>query len=255
MQVPLIKEILQKKKTCYFISPHFDDAVLSAGALMTYLAQYTNVVVITVFTEAGNRPYTISAKAFLKQCGYTDAKALYDDRQKEDKLVLGTVVSQVLDLGFSDALWRIKQHPPFLFSLLGKFASEFIHVYPTYKLHVSKGNVATADQTIVKQLKRKLRDVMTDKNSVVFCPAGIGRHVDHVLVHTVCAELFPDAVFWSDFPYNQSEDMALKNELKSFTFAESLEKKRSLIEGYKTQFDAMFKNGLTLEQETFYIRS
>ncbi len=249
MEPTIIDKIKEKKMTCYFISPHYDDAVLSAGALMTYLSKYTDVIVINVFTKAGEIPYTMSAKAYLKQCGFEDAQTLYKNREKEDKEVLGKIVKKSTDLGFVDALWRKKTRG----SLLGKILPELDHVYPTYRFQIQKGKIAELDTITVTKLREALMKLVQKDKRVIFCPAGIGNHVDHVLVRTVCESLFPDAIFWSDFPYNEKDTVTIDlNNKQKVTFSKFLKGKRELIEGYQTQFKAMFKKGLITKPEIFY---
>jgi len=52
MNNEIINNIIREKIPCFFISPHLDDAALSAGGLIAYLSQHTHVEVIDVFTEA-----------------------------------------------------------------------------------------------------------------------------------------------------------------------------------------------------------
>jgi LmbE family N-acetylglucosaminyl deacetylase len=249
MEPTIIDKIKEKKRTCYFISPHYDDAVLSAGALMTYLSKYTDVIVINVFTKAGEKPYTLSAKAYLEQCGYQDAQTLYANREKEDREVLGKIVKKSTDLGFVDALWRKKPHS----SLLGKFLPEFDHIYPTYRFQIQKGVIAKLDKITKTKLKESLTQLVQEDKKVIFCPAGIGNHVDHVLVRTVCQSLFPNAILWSDFPYNEKDKATIDLDNKhKIIFSKFLKGKRELIEGYQTQFKAMFKKGLITKPEIFY---
>src|SRR3989304_10331904 len=82
----LTKQIINEKAPCLFISPHLDDAVLSAGDFILFLIeQKIPVTVITVFTKISPKPYTLSAKSFIRQCGYNDAELLFADRRNEDK--------------------------------------------------------------------------------------------------------------------------------------------------------------------------
>ena len=247
-----LDSIVKNKKACYFISPHFDDAVFSAGALMTYLAKHVSVTVINIFTKASEPPYTLSADMFLRQCGYNDAQKLFADREREDASVFKSINVKVINLSFSDALWRKKKHP-------GRLARFFPNIaglsatYPTYKFHAIKGKIAKADLDTIVEIKDELKDKVRDADSVVFCPMGVGKHVDHVITRAVCDELFRDVIRWSDFPYNEKSQ---KNSggFQSFSFAEGLSKKRKLIEGYKSQYNAIFHAGLTLRPEEFFYK-
>ena len=249
MNKALLQSIIKNKKTVYFVSPHFDDAILSAGATLQYLAKHVPVVIINVFTQAGERPYTLSVKANLKQSGFADAKELYREREKEDKMVLGKVTKNITNLGFIDSLWRKKKpsHP------LENLLPEINYIYPTYRFHVAKGKIAKHDLLLIEEIKKKLRKIIKGENAVVFCPMAIGDHVDHVIVRKVCDELFANPIHWSDFPYNEKSTKDT-DDYEMIVFAKDLKKKQKLIEGYKTQFSAMFQDGLTLRAEKFYYK-
>ncbi len=76
---------LNNKKNYYFISPHLDDAILSAGALIYELKERGRVKIITVFTKGD--------KSFLK-------------RKVEDKNVCRFLKVGYLHLDFTDVMWR-----------------------------------------------------------------------------------------------------------------------------------------------------
>lgn len=76
---------LNNKKNYYFISPHLDDAILSAGGLIYDLKDKGKVKIITVFTNGD--------ELLLK-------------RKIEDKNVCRYLGVGYLHLGFTDVLWR-----------------------------------------------------------------------------------------------------------------------------------------------------
>jgi hypothetical protein len=45
---PLIAEIVARRKQCVFVSPHLDDAVFSAGSLISFFASRTDVTIAMV---------------------------------------------------------------------------------------------------------------------------------------------------------------------------------------------------------------
>ena len=246
-----LQDIITNKRPVYFISPHFDDAILSAGALMSYLSKKIKVNVVTVFTKA-DKGDTISAKQFLRQCGYTNATTLFADRAKEDASVLEPIADMVITLGATDALWRKKYHKNIV-SYLFPFIPEAQVLYPTYRFHISKGHLVKDDMVLVEQIAEKLKKII-EKNAVVFCPIGIGKHVDHVLTRKACEKLNRELIYWSDFPYNKDEAEEEKV-LKKFSFDTNLEKKEKLVKGYKTQYHAMFPHGFPKQPEVFLCKN
>jgi LmbE family N-acetylglucosaminyl deacetylase len=249
MQATIVDDIITKKKVCYFISPHYDDMIFSAGGLATKLTKTNKIVVVNVFTTAGHR-HTLSAKAYLGQCNYSDAAELYQDRAKEDKDALAAVADEVIDLGFNEALWRKKSG--LVAKLFGKILPEFDSIYPTYRFHIIKGRVAKADRPTVTAIETKLKEIVSLDNAVVFCPLGIGNHIDHVITHLACKESFPHPIYWADYPYTQNSDTNTK--MNSFKYDGHMTEKTKLVAKYKTQYQAMFgASGLALEPERFYL--
>lgn len=248
METNLLQSLTKSKKTCYFISPHLDDAVFSAGALMTKLAKHNKLVVVTIFTNAAGTPPTYSAKQFLKQCMYDSAEKLFADRRAEDTEALKTLTKDIFHLGFTDSLWRKKSE-----TVLGKLLPEVDHVYPTYRWHTITGKISSHDHPMIADIKQKLKEIITEKNPVIFCPTGIGNHVDHVITSKICTDIFSNVIYWSDFPYNEHANKSIQG-FQTYTFAEDLSKKKKLMETYHTQYQAMFKNGVSLTPEAFYYK-
>lgn len=248
MKNTMLNTILTTKKTCYFISPHLDDAIFSAGALMTALANHTKIVVITIFTEAGKDRPTLSAKKFLEQCGYKNAPALFAARRKEDEASLRKLNSTPVHLGFSDALWRKKRE-----TFLGQILPEIDHSYPTYRWHVIKGIISQDDKPMINEIKQKLQSIISEKDAFIFCPTGIGNHVDHVITSKICKDIFPNVIYWSDFPYNTHQTKSMQD-FETFQVSENLSEKKKLMELYHSQYQAMFKNGVQLQPEEFFYK-
>jgi len=256
----IVSKIVKNKIPCYFISPHFDDAVFSAGGLISFLSKRTTVVMINIFTK-GYRPSTFSGKKYLYQCGYTNVEKLFDDRRKEDMVVNGKLGVKVINLDFIDAQWRKKEKTNVFEKFLGKIISEPLHIYPTYKLHIIRGIVAKNDVKLVKAITDKLLFLIGNKkNFKVFCPLAVGKHIDHIIVRDICCRLFKNIVYWADFPYSQKCDIDKEfvkvNNLKSYNFSINFSKKSGLILGYRSQVRAVFPEGIQkLPSETYYLLS
>ncbi|HUC19943.1 MAG TPA: PIG-L family deacetylase, partial [Candidatus Polarisedimenticolaceae bacterium] len=246
-ETPLLQEIMAGGKPCYFISPHYDDMAFSAGALATHLKPTNPIVAINVFTKAAKRPYTLSTKAYLRQCGYTDTEQLYADREAEDKQALAALADKIINLGFTEALGRRSygKSP----RGLGKIIPELAHAYPIYRFHITKGKVARSDAHTVTELEKKLAELI-DPQAMVFCPLGVGGHIDHVITRLACDKLFPQPIHWSDYPYNLTADSsALTGGMQSLSFDAHRPEKTALITAYKSQYNAIFGQGLNLTSE------
>lgn len=239
----IIEDILKRRVPCFFVSPHLDDAILSAGALLTYLSEHTAVRVVTVFTEAGPARPTLSARQFLKQCGATDGETLFAERRAEDLAVLQSLSVPVTHLGLSDALWRPRRNISWWRKLAGKILPELLVLYPTYRFHITRGIIARGDASYAALLRDQLTALTAGLDEYyVFCPQAIGNHVDHVLVERTCQELFPNLIEWSDFPYNLKRAV---HDTPGWSWENGLERKQQLILSYETQAEALFP-GLTI---------
>lgn len=159
------------------LSPHLDDGVLSCGNLLQALAERGwPATVATFFTEC-SAPLTLSARAFLRQCGATSAPRLFAERRAEDTDAVAACGARALHAGLPDALFRRHPRVPAL-------VPELAHVYPTWKFHLSRGVVSRRDPA-VPAVDRLLAELLAEPSglpTVLVAPLGIGGHVDHVLV-------------------------------------------------------------------------
>ena len=234
----LAKRIIDNNYACVFISPHADDVMLSCATLLTHLQGKVPVTVVNVFTKAHAKPFTLSAKAFMKYSGaYKNAEALYQEREKEDREVFALLNIQPINLGLEDALFRRKKQ-----TVLGKLLPEFEHVYPTYRWHILK-RIAHNDPAIA--LLTKMLKKYKKTKTLVFAPYGLGNHADHKVVREVSEALFDNLILYSDFPYNQRLQTYGKplNGGNEYAITPNLVNKTKLIKGYRTQFKGLFPSG------------
>jgi LmbE family N-acetylglucosaminyl deacetylase len=247
----LIKEIVKKKTPVYFISPHLDDAVFSAGGLMSLLSTKTKVSVINVFTEGGQKKPTLSARMYLWQSRILDPKKLFELRKLEDSYALSTLKITPLNLGIIDSLWRVKN------DIFQGLIPELNAVYPTYQLHIAKGKPAKEDQPLMMELLKTLQKQIPSK-AIVFAPLAVGNHVDHVIVRDTSAKLKNKVIYWSDYPYNQTKkpnQVFIQNKkLKKMDLDINLNTKKKLMSFYVTQFLTAFPKGIKkIPKERYFI--
>ncbi len=246
-----INSIIAAKATCYFISPHFDDAAYSAGALISKLSRTNKVIIINVFTSPGPAKNGRWAKLFLTDCGYDNAGLLFRDRELEDSAALGPVSDRIINLGFTDAPWR--QKTSWHYRVLARISPELSTIYPTLRLRFMPGNIARADYKNVEAVKNKLSEVVDTTNTVVFCPLALGKHIDHVVVRTVCDELFPDAIHWSDYPYNvENEIEDTDKHLEEIKLGLDFKRKEDLVKKYVSQYKAIIGDKQINQLEEYY---
>ena len=259
----LLKEIIKHKKTCYFVSPHLDDAAFSAGGLISYLAPKTRVVVVTAFTRAGRDDHSLSALSYLKQCGYkaNEIGEFFASRRKEDREAIENLNAMAIHLPFKDALWRKKRKLNIAERISTLLINELRYIYPTHKLHISKGIINKEDIKNLKRLEDKLKQTVDDKRDyVVFCPLALGNHVDHVMAREACTNSFPNVIFWEDSPYNLycqlDKEFVKKRNLTKEVFSKNQTNRKNIYPVYKTQFGKLFggKTDFSLPPEVYYLK-
>ncbi len=248
----MLETILEKYKYIVFVSPHFDDAILSAGDLISKLSTIKNVVIINIFTKTYGKN-TLSAKVNLKGCNETDAKKLYKKREQEDGEVAQELGIKTINLGFVEALWR-KRKVGKIRQIISKYIPELESVYPTYRWHVKQNKIAPSDLILISKIAKKLSTVIP-KNALVFCPIAEGSHVDHLVVREACLTLFPKAILWKDFPYKNSkaiDNSHYKKTHMKVAYKSQTRQKNELIKKYSSQFLSLFPSGIIPNQKEYY---
>jgi LmbE family N-acetylglucosaminyl deacetylase len=239
----MITQLLQKIEAdripCYFISPHLDDAVFSTGSLIARLSAITECRVITVFTESST-PLTLSARRFLKQSRINDANELFEIRRAEDISACAILGIRSAHLGYEDALFRKKST-----GLLARIIPELGHTYPIYRLQISQGQVAKADDSVIARIETDLlKHIDTSRPYLVLAPLATGQHVDHVIIRNLCAKMYGHIVYWNDLPYSTTQppdiDFITRHHLTINEWGID-HRKESAIKAYRTQWPIVFR--------------
>lgn len=255
----LVKTIIRNRTGCIFVSPHPDDAVFSAGGLLSVLVGRVKVEVINVFTSSGDSVPTLSAKAFLRYNSAVSPQELYAERKKEDREAFSVLEIKPVNLDMPDAIWRKYESPNKLTLLIAKAAPEAVSLYPTYRFHVCSGRLNKQDETLVKTLTGKIRKYLPgDGNYLIFCPVGIGSHVDHLVVRSACRSFDSKVIYWTDYPYlldNYPDDGFIReNKLESRSLDLNSTARLKLSKMYKTQYHRVIRNPETLKlPEIYYV--
>jgi LmbE family N-acetylglucosaminyl deacetylase len=242
-----------------FLSPHPDDAVLSCGALMRALAATCAVTVVTAFTAASPPPHTYAARSFLRRCSMPDAAGLFAARRAEDEQVCGDLGAAHEHLGYPDALFRRRAAGPPLARYASRVLPELGHRYPTYRFDVARGRIARGDHAVIDALTGAVAGLI-DRTGArrVFCPLGVGRHVDHLIVRAVGERFAGCVVYYADFPYSQAASpdpgFVARHRLVARSWTRGIADKEPLIRGYRSQLAALFPSGrIPVVPETYYL--
>ncbi len=238
------------------LAPHLGDAVLSCGALMTYAVGRTQVTVVTFFTEAGQAPYTWSARRYLRRAGERDAEAVYQRRRTQDRAALEPLGITCVHAGLTEAPFR--RRPASLSrSPLARLRPEFAHIYPFYRAHVTSGHIVAADAGTLREVREIIHRVAGSDLHLVLAPLGVGGHVDHLLVRNAAVSSGAPVAFYREFPCDRrdraSDAFIYRHGLAETTAPEPSQAKAELIRAYESQLPALFRGGqIPLVPEAFF---
>jgi LmbE family N-acetylglucosaminyl deacetylase len=240
MPLSSIEEINRHYRHIY-LSPHFDDAVLSCGGTIA-LQQNTGQrpLVITIFGGAGGMsgPLSPFAAQVHREIGFgaTIAEAV-QRRREEDATACELLGADVLWLDFADALYR------------GYASREALF-----------GAVERTDVAIESQVAALLLEVRSRAPLAVFyAPLGVGHHVDHQIVCSAADRLTQQGVnvkFYEDFPYvttpgvleTRQRELGLKMESEIVEMSYQFPQKIEAIALYRSQVPQLFGSEEAMRQ-------
>jgi LmbE family N-acetylglucosaminyl deacetylase len=194
-----------------FLSPHLDDAVLSAGLKIAALIQQKKSVLIVTFFTRGDVPRSPDAHSFLEAGGYADCDALFLQRCREDAAAANILKCDILHLDFCDALYRSSNSNGSPVPLYSSFQKLF-----SGKMHPADRQLQGALTKVVQVIYGTFGHAKT----TWYAPLGVGQHIDHLLIRnaTVEADVDTKVQFWEDVPYQaeQARIMTTLASLQSF---------------------------------------
>jgi hypothetical protein len=141
---------------------------------------------------------------------------------------------------------------------MGKTVPELVHRYPTYRFDIALGRISRGDTGLIGELHGTVvKEIESHAVGLVFCPVGVGRHVDHLIARSVGEQSVEQPVFYSDFPYNQHQQpddtFLQRRSLTGWQWSGDLQAKHQRVRQYATQADALFPDGrIPLAPETYY---
>ncbi|MHB1254047.1 MAG: PIG-L deacetylase family protein [Candidatus Humimicrobiaceae bacterium] len=175
---------LNSKAKFIFLSPHFDDAVLSCGGLIAKaMSQGCLVNVITFYTKQTD-PSIFSPK--LRKI--VKKLATYKERKEEDMAALDLLGAKATWLCYSERIYR----QPWLKSLFDIFK------VPEEADLNGFDNIASIKEYLVQLFEN-------NPEAYFFAPLGIGNHFDHVELFLACivtamdCKIFDRFFFYEDF--------------------------------------------------------
>jgi LmbE family N-acetylglucosaminyl deacetylase len=212
-----------------YFSPHLDDAVLSAGGLISDQAKAGIPVEIWTFMSGvpDEEKLTDFAQEMHKIWGTTSAKETIQIRREEDKRAAARVGAKAVHFDFLDCIYRRGKNG------LGLY-EEAVFIQP----HAEDADLpAQIAQTMIAWLK---------PDDVAVSQLAIGGHVDHILVRKAAEMLKRQLVYDMDIPYllRHPEELGQKTaEMKESLQPVSEAGFESWLEGveaYDSQISSLF---------------
>jgi LmbE family N-acetylglucosaminyl deacetylase len=227
--------IMEADTTALFISPHLDDAILSCGGYINRLrVQGVKVIIATVFTADynGQAPLSELAQSNLRKWGL--GANPFAKRCEEDRLAASHLGADVLHLGFQDCIFR--QDTPGRFLYTQRVVDVTVHSFDL--------------TTLLPALQMALEELLAKyagQKMHIFCPLGLGAHVDHLLVRLAVEFVGAPGMihYYEEFPYalrpnangNQIESMSPR----TISLSESdLQARLSASADYISQIPGLF---------------
>jgi LmbE family N-acetylglucosaminyl deacetylase len=177
-----------------YLSPHFDDAVLSCGGqIYEQTARGQRVLVVTL---AAGEPQTGMRSLFADYQHYAwglSAEEAISVRRAEDARACTRLGADLLSWSLPDAIYR-----------LDPATGE--PLYTSNELLF--GNLSSAEAPLIAELAVQMGALPAAQR--VFAPLGLGSHVDHQLVRAAAERAFASLLFYEDYPYVQREPKALE---------------------------------------------
>ena len=233
----------------YYLAPHLDDAVLSCGGLIHKQARMgESVLAITVFADTPH--YTeLSDFASLLHSTWDLGPDPVAVRRAEDIRALSALGANHFHLHYQDCIYR---HAP--------TGGDWF--YPTRDDIL--GGIHPGDVHLVKDLLEEVRAILPSRGRATVCaPLGVGRHIDHRIVHRCALALLldgHDVRFYEDYPYSLREgklDEALREPPdRAWSFhlehlsSEDLAGKIRAINEYGSQVGLLFGGRAEAEEAT-----
>ena len=229
-----------------FVSPHLDDAALSCGGVMAAIdRQGGRAVQMSVFTADEPVAGSLSplAKELHRKWGLSKVVA---DRRQEDLRAAAVLGSDLICLGFHEAIYRSDGEP------IGEPTRR--HRCLSYQDLFSPPTAG--DLLLAEKICGELREyIRAQRPSFIFGPVGIGQHVDHVIVRMALQQAVAETgagglLLYEEMPYaseswNAPSLRALRKTALPMTWeltGEDWERKLTSIQAYRSQLPTLWRD-------------
>ena len=202
-----VPPLLTRPARHLFLSPHYDDVPLSAGATVRLVADRglaPETLVVFGSEPDRDRPLSGFAEAMHERWGLT-ANEVIAGRQAEEAAAAAVLGAQTAVLPFRDAIYRGDSY----------LSNEDLF-----------GSPVTEEASLPSEIPTSLGLADSPDATIrIYAPLGVGKHVDHQIVHLAGQGLAGrgwDVWFYEDIPY-ALRPMALDTRLAEIGAATRLE--------------------------------
>jgi LmbE family N-acetylglucosaminyl deacetylase len=168
-----------------FLSPHFDDIVLSCGGLLWELSQAGQAVEIWTICSGPPPEGPFSAFAESLHARWKTGPQAVSARKAEDQAACAVI----------GARWRYLDIPDCIYRPGGNSGS---HYYATEESLF--GELHPAEAGLVVQVAAEIRADLVAGDQIV-APMTLGGHVDHRLTRQAADRLVMPLLYYADYPY------------------------------------------------------
>ncbi|HEY3313507.1 MAG TPA: PIG-L family deacetylase [Anaerolineales bacterium] len=212
-----------------YLSPHFDDAVLSCGGLIWEQSQQG--IPVEIWTvNAGDPPPgpdsdLITRVHTMWQTGNPGQTVAH--RRLEDRAAASLAGAGLRHLNNVDAIYRRTRTGELMYAV-----DVFDPIHP-------------AEKGIVRSTARKIAQGLRAGDSLV-CPLALGSHVDHIITRKASESLGHPLWYYADIPYlfNHPDELAQAvTALKAIDFpisARGLAAWQASISAHRSQISSLF---------------
>ncbi len=220
-----------------YISPHFDDAVLSCGGLIWQQTQKgTPVEIWTVCSgDAPPGPLSLLAMACHYQWGIESAAEVVAARRVENQTAAARVGAETVDFSIPDCIYRHSPTGELLYP-----EDVFVPVHPF-------------EQDLDVEIAAALTSELQPDDTLVI-PLAIGGHADHILTRRAAERLDRPLWYYADIPYLLNHPEILAPATKGMTETLYPISKKGLgawqsgIAAYATQIPILFETGEKMQE-------
>jgi hypothetical protein len=218
-----------------YLSPHFDDAVLSCGGLIWDQAHRGTQVEIWTILAGNPQPGSLSAFALETHdsWGTAGGEQTVNLRKAEDLQAAALLDVKPVHFDYPDCIYRRSPKGEVL--------------YPETVTAVCHPE----DADLMKNIASSLEAALLEGDMLV-CPLALGGHVDHLLVRQAAEFLRMPLLYYADVPYLLNDPKILEPAVSSLAGQLHPVSESGLaawlrgVAAYRSQLDSLYKGTGTL---------